>query len=272
MADDEFVPRPSPLLGLTEPVRAIFDLSTLLPGEAWLRLAARGDGHRVVVLPGFTASDRSTGPLRRFLRSRGFDARGWELGRNMGAPHLSADLDTLLTRALDDTGAPISLIGWSLGGVLARNLARRHPGAVRSLVTLGSPISGSPTRTRAWRLYRHVHRPREAHEFDRSAQRGPPEGVPSMAIWSKSDGIVPWQVSREHAGPRRENLQVQASHLGLGVHAAVLYSVADRLSQTPDSWQPFVPPWWLRAVLKVETDATGVAEGGTTGKEPERGR
>jgi pimeloyl-ACP methyl ester carboxylesterase len=253
MADETLVPRPSPLLGLTEPMRAAADFASLLPGRFWLAGAPRGDGHRVLVLPGFTASDRSTFALRGFLRRQGFDARGWELGRNLGSPELSAALDTLLARALDETGAAVSLVGWSLGGVLARNLARREPGKIRSLITLGSPIAGSPTRTRAWRLYRQVH-PSATSETSRPFEAGvghaPPEGVASTAIWSRSDGIVPWQISREQPGPRRENLEVLSSHLGLGVNAAVLYAVADRLSQSPEAWQPFQPPWWLRPVLR----------------------
>ncbi len=234
-------------------MRAAADFASLLPGRFWLRAAPRGDGHRVVVLPGFTASDRSTAALRGFLQRQGFDARGWELGRNLGSPELSDALDRLLARAVDETGAAVSLVGWSLGGVLARNLARREPGKVRSLITLGSPIAGSPTRTRAWRLYKQVHPEQHAghsRRFDAGAGRPPPEGVASTAIWSRSDGIVPWQISREQPGQRRENLEVLSSHLGLGVNAAVLYAVADRLSQSPEAWQAFEPPWWLRPVLR----------------------
>jgi pimeloyl-ACP methyl ester carboxylesterase len=253
VADETLVPRPSPLLGLTEPMRAAADFASLLPGRFWLNGAPRGDGHRVVVLPGFTANDRSTVALRGFLQRQGFAARGWELGRNLGSPELSSALDELLARALDETGAAVSLVGWSLGGVLARNLARREPGKVRNLITLGSPIAGSPTRTRAWRLYQQVHRGQDSEHssrFDAGGVRPPPEGVSSTAIWSRSDGIVPWQIAREQPGPRRENLEVFSSHLGLGVNAAVLYAVADRLSQPPEAWQPFESPWWLRPVLR----------------------
>ncbi len=255
MAEETFVPRPSPLLGLTEPLRAAADLASLLPGSLWLRGAARGDGHRVLVVPGFTASDRSTVVLREFLRRQGFDARGWELGRNLGSPELRDALDHLLSRTLDETGAPISLVGWSLGGVFARNLARRRPEGVRNLVTLGSPISGSPTRTRAWQLYRQLQGEQDGNgsrRFARGPRRDPPQGVPSSAIWSRSDGIVPWQIAREQPGPERENLEVLASHLGLGVHAAVLYAVADRLSQPAGQWRAFDPPWWLRPLLRPE--------------------
>jgi pimeloyl-ACP methyl ester carboxylesterase len=253
MADETLVKRPSAFLGLTEPLRAAADLASLLPGSLWLSSAPRGDGHRVVVLPGFTGSDRSTVALRAFLRRQGFDARGWELGTNLGGPEQRGDLDDLLRRLLAESEDPISLVGWSLGGVLARNLARRQPQAIRSLITLGSPIGGSPTRTRAWRLYRQIHRgqnPELTARFASGARREPPENVPSTAIWSRSDGIVPWRIACEQPGPGRENLEVLSSHLGLAVNAAVLYAVADRLSQPREGWRPFEAPWWLRPVLR----------------------
>lgn len=255
--DDRLVRRPAPWLGLTEPLRAAVDAASLLPGSVWLASAARGDGHPVLVLPGFTASDASTLALRAFLRRQGFAAQGWGLGRNMGSPDQRHELDALLTRLRVASGQAVSLVGWSLGGVIARNLARRRPGDVRSLITLGSPISGSPAHTRAWRLYRQVHADEEASllaRFADSRRRGPPEGVPSTAIWSRSDGIVPWRIAREQPGEGRENLEVLASHLGLGVNAAVLYAVADRLSQQRDDWRPFQSPWWLRPLLRPARD------------------
>lgn len=253
MAEEALVKRPSPLLGFTEPLRAAADLASLLPGSLWLGSAPRGDGHRVLVLPGFTGSDRSTAALRAFLRRQGFDARGWDLGTNLGGPEQRGDLDDLLRRMLAESSERISLVGWSLGGVLARNLARRQPEAIRSLITLGSPIGGSPTRTRAWRLYRQIHRGEDdalaSHLVD-AGGRDAPENVPSTAIWSRSDGIVPWRISCEQPGPGRENLEVLSSHLGLGVNAAVLYAVADRLSQPLEGWRPFEAPWWLWPVLR----------------------
>lgn len=253
MAEETLVKRPSPLLGITEPLRAAADLASLLPGSLWLGSAPRGDGHRVLVLPGFTGSDRSTAALRGFLRRKGFDARGWDLGTNLGGPEQRGDLDDLLRRMLAESSEPISLVGWSLGGVLARNVARRQPEAIRSLITLGSPIGGSPTRTRAWRLYRKIHPGDEAGLVARltdAGRRDAPENVPSTAIWSRSDGIVPWRISCEQPGPTRENLEVLSSHLGLGVNAAVLYAVADRLSQPRAGWRPFEAPWWLWPVLR----------------------
>lgn len=255
MAGEEaLVQRPSALLGLTEPLRAAVDLASLLPGALWLPSAPRGDGHRVLVLPGFTGSDRSTAALRAFLRRQGFDARGWELGTNLGGPEQRGDLDDLLRRMLAESQEPISLVGWSLGGVLARNLARRQPESVRNLITLGSPIGGSPTRTRAWRLYKQVHGDEENGALTvrlvDAWRRGPPEDVPSTAIWSRSDGIVPWRISCEQPGPGRENLEVLSSHLGLGVNAAVFYAVAERLSQPREGWRPFEAPWWLWPVLR----------------------
>jgi|AntRauTorckE6833_2_1112554.scaffolds.fasta_scaffold51618_2 pimeloyl-ACP methyl ester carboxylesterase len=253
MDTEDPIQRPSLFLSLTEPVRAAADFATLLPGACALSQAPRGDGHRVIVLPGFTASDGSTAPLRSFLRNRGFDARGWKLGRNTAGPELRPGLLALLEQAVDESGGPVSLVGWSLGGVMARNLARRTPELVRYLVTLGSPINGRPDRTRAWQLYSRMNSDAESRgRARRSGHRPPPEGVPCTAIYSRSDGVVPWQIARERAGDRRENVRVRASHLGMGVHAGVLYAVADRLAQPRDEWRPFEAPWWLRGSMQGE--------------------
>lgn len=245
--------RPSSrLLGLLEPLRAAGEFASLLPSAPWLSRAPRGDGHHVVVLPGFTASDSSTMPLRRFLASRNFTVHGWGLGRNIGFAARASMLDDMLARALDRAGGPVSLVGWSLGGVMARRLAKRHPPAVRSLIMLGSPITGSPTDTALWRIYDRL-RPGPRKEIEARlrdpAFLEPAPGVPSSAIYSRSDGVVPWQIARETAGPLTENIEIRASHLGLGVHPAVFYAVADRLCQSTGDWQRFTPPRILRGVI-----------------------
>jgi pimeloyl-ACP methyl ester carboxylesterase len=199
---------------------AYLRLAALAP----LRLAPHGDGHPVLVLPGFLASDRSTVPLRRFLGRLGYRVGGWDLGRNLGP---RAGVLTGLARSLDQLverhGQPVSLVGWSLGGVYARLLALEAPAAVRTLVTLGSPFA------------------------DRHGRLAPlatpgPLPVPSTAVYTRSDGIVPWRTTVQSPDPRRENVEVRGSHCGLGVNAAVLLVVADRLAQPPGRWAPFVPP------------------------------
>jgi pimeloyl-ACP methyl ester carboxylesterase len=243
---------PSRLLGLLEPLRASAEFASLVPAGPLLARAPRGDGHTVLVLPGFTASDASTVPLRRFLRRLGWDAIGWSLGRNLGFSRLGDQLDPLLDAALDRAGGPVSIVGWSLGGVMGRRLARTRPDDVTRLVMLGSPITGSPTDTAVWRAYDAIEPGRRA-EIEARYRLGdlldPAPGVPSTSIFSRSDGVVPWRIARETPGPLTENVEVLASHLGLGVNPAVFYAVADRLSQGIEPWERFVPPRMLRGLI-----------------------
>ena len=257
MSDDEQgFGIPSLLLGALEPLRATGELASLLPFAPVLASAPRGNGDHVLVLPGFMASDVSTRVIRRFLDERGFRSHPWGLGRNLGFGSIGPRLDDLLARANDRAGGAVSLVGWSLGGVMARRLAKRHPGAVRHLVMLGSPIGGAPTRTLAWRLYDRMEPGRreavEARYRDPDL-RLPAPGVPSTAIYSRSDGVVPWQIARETPGPLTENIEVLASHIGLGVNPGVFYAVADRLNQRAETWQRFRAPLLLRGILRDAT-------------------
>lgn len=186
-----------------------------------LAAAPRGDGHPVLVLPGLGGTDTSTAPLRWFLGRLGYRAVGWGLGRNEGfGRHVVDGLDELL--AAKAVGGPVSVVGWSLGGVHAVELARRRPDAVRSIITLGSPLGR-----------RHV----------------PPAGIPTTSIYSRSDAIVPWRMSILPPGPRREAVEVRGSHLGLGHNPTVVVVVADRLAQRAAAWEPFVAPRWARPWL-----------------------
>ena len=147
--------------------RAIHELGAFLGALPLLSLAPRGDGHPVLVLPGLVASDTSTRPLRSFLKNRGYAVSGWRQGRNLGlregVQHAMVDL----VHELNDThGRKISLVGWSLGGLYARQLAKMMPDRVRSVITLGSPFAGSPKATNAWRVY-EMASGRRADEEDR---------------------------------------------------------------------------------------------------------
>src|SRR5213080_4856026 len=139
---DEGGGRPATGLLLTEPIRGLADLAALLLAAPALLAAPRGDGHGVLVFPGLLAGDTRTMPLRAFLRWLGYDVRGWALGRNQGPTE--AVLTGLPRAVLDHaerTGRPVSLIGWSLGGIYAREMARRHPRKVRQVITMGSPYA-----------------------------------------------------------------------------------------------------------------------------------
>jgi pimeloyl-ACP methyl ester carboxylesterase len=243
---------PALLLGALEPFRAAGEFASLLPSAPILATAPRGDGQHVLVLPGFMATDASTVPLRRFLDARGFRTSGWALGRNLGFAAVGHQLRDLLARANDRAGGPVSLLGWSLGGLMARRLAGHAPKAVTRLVTLGSPLGGTPTRTTVWRVYDRAD-PEPGREpetrYSEADLRRPPEGVPCSAIYSRTDGIVPWRIAREAPGPLTENIEVRASHIGLGVNPGVFYAVADRLAQPPSPWQRFRAPLLLRPVI-----------------------
>jgi pimeloyl-ACP methyl ester carboxylesterase len=229
---------PSKLLQLLE-FRAFSEFGASLALLPFLRRAPRGDGHPVLVLPGLIASDRSTQPLRSYLAEQGYDVHGWGLGRNMGLkPGLEERMKACVRELHEKTGRTVSVIGWSLGGVYAREIANALPAAVRSVVTLGSPLRGSPKSTNAWRVYQLV----SGQRIDDPALRRPketPPPVPTTSIYSRSDGIVAWRCSVERAGPQSESIEVIGSHLGLGVNPAVLHALADRLAQPEGRWRPF---------------------------------
>ena len=121
----------------------------------WLAAAPRGDGHPVLVFPGLLASDLSTQPLRGFLKAHGYAAHGWKQGRNLGLrPGVEADMLDRIDELYERHGRrKVSLVGWSLGGIYARQLAKRVPDKVRCVISLGSPFTGSPKATNAWRVY-----------------------------------------------------------------------------------------------------------------------
>jgi dienelactone hydrolase len=204
-------------------------------------LAPRGKGQPVLVLPGLTASDRSTIALRRFLRSKGFSTYGWDQGLNFGPREgVEEKLVAKLEELHEKYGQKVSLVGWSLGGIYARQLAKMMPEKVRQVITLGSPFGGDPRATNAWRVYQMTsgESVEEGHSrMGGSISKAPP--VPTTAIYSRTDGICAWQNCRERDTPLSENIEVKGSHCGLGHHPAVVYAVADRLAQPEGKWKKF---------------------------------
>lgn len=214
-----------------------------------LRRLPRGDGHQVLVLPGFTAGDRSTSELRGALEHLGYRTRGWELGPNLGpTPEIVAGLMEL-AESIKRSGERISIVGWSLGGIFGRELARQAPGSVRQVVTLGSPIYMTPDDPSATR---EVWRALAARRRISAQRRRPPEGdrpplpVPATSIYTRSDGIVHWSTCLIERGPRAENIEVHGSHCGLGFNAAAIMAVADRLAQPDGTWHAFRAPLFAR--------------------------
>src|SRR5947208_10601365 len=171
--------------------RAISELGAFLGALPLLSLAPNGDGHPVLVLPGLVASDTSTRPLRSFLKNRGYVVSGWRQGRNLGLRPGVQHAMTDLVKELNDTrGRKVSLVGWSLGGLYARQLAKLMPERVRSVITLGSPFAAGPKATNAWRVYEMASGRRADKEdgrFGGSLAGTPP--VPTTAIFSRTDGI-----------------------------------------------------------------------------------
>ena len=240
---------PSRLLQLLE-LRATWELAAGVAALPWLRLAPRGDGHPVLVLPGLVASDASTKFLREFLKRRGYDVHGWGQGRNYGPrPGVEEAMLARIDKLRAQTGRRVSLIGQSLGGAYARLLAAQRPDAVRSVITLGSPVAGHPRSSNAWRVYEFTSG-KSAVDPQRWQQVTQAPQVPTSSIYSRSDGIVAWQTSIEAAQrPQTENIEVVSSHIGMAVHPAVLYAIADRLAQPEGAWQPFARRGWRAAVF-----------------------
>jgi pimeloyl-ACP methyl ester carboxylesterase len=243
-ADAGYIPPPSLFLALTELPRALFELGSLPFVSMGLAQAPRGDGHPVLVLPGFMTSDRSTGILRGYLEDLGYDARPWELGRNLGPKAIGWEgerLEARIKEVFEETGRKVSLVGWSLGGVMARQMGCVLPDHVRQVITLGSPLKGDPRSTNAWGLYKRMTGQTldDANLKEYISNGDTPPPVPMTAIYSRGDGVVAWQNCCEVSGPETDNIEVVGSHCGLGVNPTVLFAVADRLAQAEGKWAPF---------------------------------
>jgi pimeloyl-ACP methyl ester carboxylesterase len=245
---EELTP-PSRLLLLMEG-RAVFGLAAFYAALPWLRKAPPGDGHPVMVLPGLAATDASTRPLRRYLTELGYAVQGWELGRNLGRRQV-VDLQLVprLRELRARSGRTVSLIGWSLGGILAREMAKRAPQDVRLVVTMGSPFAGGGRASNVARLLEAVSGRKIVDDVQlrRRIREAPP--VPLTSIYSRTDGVVAWRACLEQEGPTSENIEVRGSHCGLGHNPAALWAVADRLAQPEGGWSRFASAGALRLLF-----------------------
>ncbi|MEL6657353.1 MAG: hypothetical protein AAFP77_00010 [Bacteroidota bacterium] len=239
--DENTVGRPSLFWLFTEWGRAITEWGLYIPYQKWLASRNYGDQHPVLILPGFMASDTSTKPMRKFLEQAGFSPYGWDLGRNTAkVEHLTPLLEKL-EELYEIHDEKVSLIGWSLGGVFARQLAKARPNLVRQVITLGSPFKGvSEPNNVAW-IYNLVSNGKRVREIDPIlfADIPLPAPVPTTAIYTKEDGIVPWQLCMEEEDEIHQNIQVRGSHFGLGVNPSVLEIIADRLLHNQNNWVYF---------------------------------
>ena len=223
--------------------RAALEYATWQLYTPLLERLPKGDGHPVLVLPGFTAADRSTTRLRLLLRKLGYRTYGWRLGANIGpTPHIVEGLERRVDKILrDNDGRRISLVGWSLGGIFARELARLAPHTIRQVITLGSPFQiETPTESNASPMYRslsHLHAPHLEMRVPAYVREELP--VPATSVYTRADGVVRWHHCLNHDTPFTENVEVFGSHCGLGFNMAALLVVADRLALPEDTWRPF---------------------------------
>lgn len=240
---------PSKLLLLLES-RALLEYGAYRGSKPLFRFMPKGDGHPVLVLPGMGGGDRSTLPLKDFLRRLGYRAHGWQMGINTGDPDIEAPLRHRLRSLRRRYGdRKLSLVGWSMGGLYARELAKLCPDDVRNVITLGAPFTGHPLATNAASLYRVLSgKTPEISPRWYTLQEPPP--VPTTSIYTRSDGIVAWQCCVNTAGPMIENIEVGSSHCGLGHHPLSLYAIADRLAQAEGAWKPFQPTGITRLLYR----------------------
>jgi alpha-beta hydrolase superfamily lysophospholipase len=243
MAFTQTIPTPyrAPSLSLlaAEPLRALFDYTASRVGP---KAEATGDGHPVVVYPGLGAGALTTSYLRQYLRDSGFSVHDWEGGVNTGPEGDFDDwlgqLEDRLQRLHGMHGRKLSLIGWSLGGIYAREIAKRSPQSVRQVVTLATPFAALAQGNHAGTVFKLINRDkaRLPPELEARIRECPP--VPTTSIYSRSDGIVSWRGCIEKKTERSESIEVHASHLGMVSHPQVLRTIANRLSQQEGDWRP----------------------------------
>jgi pimeloyl-ACP methyl ester carboxylesterase len=221
----------SRLPALTQLVREAGSLlvlraKTVLPVRA--RRKAVGNGRPVMVIPGFLASDFSTVVLRRTLRAAGYRAYGWGLGMNLGA---RTDLLDRMTGQLSRAArrGPVTLVGWSLGGLYARELAKLHPDKVGKVITLGSPFSGDARANRAWRLYEFINDHKvDSPPLEVRVHEKPP--VPTIAFWSRKDGIVAPACARGRPEECDHQIELDCTHMGFMTADCALDAVLEAIA------------------------------------------
>lgn len=215
--------------------RALFEAADFVLRGVNTRRLPRGDGHPVMIVPGFGAGDRATAPMRAALERLGYATHGWDCGTNLGMrPKLKNALALRLEQLHERYETPVSLIGWSLGGVFVREMARHQSAMVRRVITLGSPFNGNPDANNMVTLFKLANRGKAVKtDVDGFLKRKTPPPVPCTAIYTRSDGIVAWPCSVEEKTPLTDSVEVHGSHMGLVFNREVLSVIAARLSLPP---------------------------------------
>ena len=210
-----------------------FEFARLVAASPSLVKQKRGDGEPVIVLPGLGASNVSTALMRNYLSWLGYDVQGWKLGRNAGnVTEMLPLVADQVKRTFLERARRVHVIGWSLGGVLAREVARDHPQAIRQVVTMGSPVVGGPKYTSLGRFYSSSGIDLDVIEERIAEREQRPITVPVTSIYSKRDGIVGWQASIDQHNPQAEHVEVSATHLGLGISPEVFKILANKLASS----------------------------------------
>ena len=244
---NERVTAKPPALGyaIAELPRALFELVCLLPAHLFLKRAPRGDGHPVITLPGYRSDDTAMLALRRYLARWGYAPYPWGLGANLGIGYQRIDYEKRMLEKLESIvekhGEPATLIGWSQGGVIAREVTKQRPELVRQVIVLGSPLADAPEATTLFRIFRRTSAEEITNELMSMMREvaSPLPNVRCICIYSNSDGIVSADIAQDLVSPNVENIRVTSSHLGMAVNPVVLFIIADRLSQPEDDWKPF---------------------------------
>lgn len=220
--------------GLVGEFGTVLQPARLVLGGAKLRRAPRGDGRISIFLPGWKAPEVSTLPLRGYLKSLGHDARSWGLGTNQGDVEAMRDeMTSTVDRLATDSGRPVNLIGWSLGGVVAREIARTLPDSVHRLVTYGSPIVGGPSYTAGWASYPAAERARIT-ELQEHLDATEPISTPITSIFTRNDTVVDWRACIDRSSLNVTTVEVGSTHVGLGLDPDVWMVVANALAENDE--------------------------------------
>lgn len=204
---------------LFTPIDVLLGLPNLASYRSW----PRGVGQCVIVLPGYGGADGSTWALRQALNRCGYRAEGWGLGRNNGdVPELMNTLLPRIRQRSDSLARPVHLVGWSLGGYLAREIARELPDCVAGVVTLGSPVVGGPKYTAVAKYWRSSDKALDEIEQTVEQRYAVPIRCPVVSIYSRRDGVVQWRASIDERSPNVRNIAIGSSHLALGFSGRVI--------------------------------------------------
>jgi pimeloyl-ACP methyl ester carboxylesterase len=249
-----------PLLKTLAELRALAEVGSFFATRrAVLKRASRGDGHPVLVIPGFMTGDAFTRSLRRFLEELGYDAYPWELGTNLGLRDETCySLEQKIAAIHKATGHRVSVIGHSLGGVYVRAIAHRQSQHVRQIITLGTPFNAAFSAREPdgrggalARAYERLNADSIQDELPNSSLMNYPPAGPSTSVYSESDGIIGWEQCLDIAGDCTENICVPGSHTGMTHNPLVLHVIADRLAQAEDAWRPFIPTGVHKMLVKT---------------------